>query len=158
MSFPSTQTIRGVAPGRRAAVGLIFASISAPALPPGKDCLTGFQHERTLYVRKEPSVQTEGRYMPTKAARKKRSRRFNVRASDREARLIRLGAEHRGVNITNFILESACVRAEQEIADTRSFKLSAKDWQKFSEALDRPAQLKPRLKRLFSESTILEQS
>jgi uncharacterized protein (DUF1778 family) len=55
-------------------------------------------------------------------------------------------------------LESACVRAEQEIADTRSFKLSAKDWQKFSEALDRPAQLKPRLKRLFSESTVLEQS
>lgn len=96
--------------------------------------------------------------MPAIAARKKRSQRFNVRASDREARLIRLGAEHRGVNITNFILESACVRAEQEIADARSFKLSAKDWQEFSEALDRPAELKPRLKRLFSESTVLEQS
>ena len=57
--------------------------------------------------------------MPATAARKKRSQRFNVRASDREARLIRLGAERRGVNITSFILESACVRAEQEIADTR---------------------------------------
>jgi uncharacterized protein (DUF1778 family) len=75
-----------------------------------------------------------------------------------KARLIRLGAERRGVNITSFILESACVRAEQEIADTRSFKLSAKDWRKFSESLDRPAQLKPRLKRLFSESTVLEES
>jgi len=85
--------------------------------------------------------------MPATAARKKRLQRFNVRVSDREARLIRLGAERRGVNITSFILESACVRAEQEIADRRSFKLSAKDWQKFSEALDRPAQLKPRLKR-----------
>jgi uncharacterized protein (DUF1778 family) len=41
------------------------------------------------------------------ATRSKRSERFNVRASDREARLIRLGAEQRGVNITNFILESA---------------------------------------------------
>lgn len=96
--------------------------------------------------------------MPTTGVRKKRSQRFNVRASDREARLIRLGAERRGVNITNFILESACVRAEQEIADARSFKLNAKNWERFIEALDRPAQIKPRLKRLFSESTVLEQS
>lgn len=92
------------------------------------------------------------------AARKKRTERFNVRVNDREARLIRLGAERRGVNITNFMVESACVRAEQEIADARSFELSSKDWQRFSKALDRPARLKPRLKKLFSESTVLEQS
>jgi len=91
-------------------------------------------------------------------ARKRRTERFNIRLSGREAKLIRLGAEHRGVNITNFILESACVRAEQEIADARHFELSPKDWQRFSKALDRPAQLKPRLKKLFSESTVLEQS
>jgi uncharacterized protein (DUF1778 family) len=96
--------------------------------------------------------------MPTTVGRKKRSQRFNVRASDREARLIRLGAEHRVINITNFILESACVRAEQEIAHARSFKLSAKDWERFTEALDRPAQIKPRLKRLFSEFTVFGQS
>jgi len=95
--------------------------------------------------------------MPATAAQKKRTERFNVRVSDREARLIRLGAERRGVNITNFILESACVRAEQEIADARHFELSSKDWQKFSRALDRPAHVKPRLKKLFSESTVLEQ-
>ena len=96
--------------------------------------------------------------MPAIATRKKRTERFNVRASDKEARLIRLGAERRGVNITNFILESACLRAEQEIADARSFELSSKNWQRFCEALDRPAQLKSRLKKLFSESTVLEQS
>ena len=94
--------------------------------------------------------------MPTTAAQKKRTERFNFRVSDREARLIRLGAEHRGVNITNFILESACVRAEQEISEARHFELSSRDWQKFSEALDRPAQAKPRLKRLFAESTVIE--
>jgi uncharacterized protein (DUF1778 family) len=96
--------------------------------------------------------------MPATAARKKRTERFNVRVSDREARLIRLGAEHRGVNITNFILESACVRAEQEIAEARHFELSSKDWQMFSAALDRPARVKPRLKRLFTEPTVLEQN
>jgi uncharacterized protein (DUF1778 family) len=96
--------------------------------------------------------------MPSTAGQKKRTERLNVRLSDREARLIRLGAEHRGVNITNFILESACVRAEQEIAAARHFELSSRDWQKFSQALDRPARVKPRLKKLFAESTVLEPS
>jgi uncharacterized protein (DUF1778 family) len=91
------------------------------------------------------------------ATQKKRTQRLNVRLSDREARLIRLGAEHRGVNVTNFILESACVRAEQAIADARHFELSSKDWQKFNEALDRPARLKSGLKKLLAESTVLEE-
>ena len=96
--------------------------------------------------------------MPGAAAKKKRTARFNVRLSEREARLIRLGAERLGVNVTNFILDSACVRAAQEIAEARHFELSAKDWRRFSEALDRPAKVKPRLQRLLAESTILEQS
>ncbi len=90
------------------------------------------------------------------AAKKKRTARFNVRLSEPEARLIRLGAEKLGVNVTNFILDSACVRAAQEIAEARHFELSAKDWRRFSEALDRPAKTKPRLKRLFAESSVLE--
>lgn len=90
------------------------------------------------------------------AAKKKRTARFNVRLSETEARLIRLGAEKLGVNVTNFILDSACVRAAQEIAEARHFELSAKDWRRFSEALDRPAKTKPRLKRLFAESSVLE--
>jgi uncharacterized protein (DUF1778 family) len=94
--------------------------------------------------------------MPAAAAKKKRSERFNVRLSEKEARLIRLGAEQRGVNITNFILESACARAAQEIAEARNFELSPKDWQRFSAALDRPVKLKPRLKRLFAERTVLD--
>ncbi len=94
--------------------------------------------------------------MPGTGARKKRTERFNVRLSEREVSLIRLGAEQRGVNITNFILESACVRAEQELAEARHFQLSRKDWQRFSEALDRPVKVKPRLKALFSESTLLD--
>jgi uncharacterized protein (DUF1778 family) len=94
--------------------------------------------------------------VPATAAKKKRSERFNVRLSEKDARLIRLGAEQRGVNITNFILESACARAAQEIAEARNFELSPKDWQRFSAALDRPVKLKPRLKRLFAERTVLD--
>jgi len=96
--------------------------------------------------------------MTSAATKKKRSARFNVRLSEYEARLIRLGAEHLGVNVSNFILQSACGRAAQEIAEARHFEISSKDWQRFSEALDRPVKVKPRLKRLFEESTLLEQS
>ena len=95
--------------------------------------------------------------MPATAARRKRTERLNVRLSEREAKLIRLGAERRGVNITNFILESACARAEQELAKTRHFELMPRDWQKFCEALDRPVKAKPRLRKLFAESTVLDQ-
>ncbi len=94
----------------------------------------------------------------TISAQKKRSERLNVRVSESEARLIRLGAERRGVNVTNFVLESACVRAEQAIADARTFSLSAKDWKKFTEALDRPARVNPNLKKLLARPTVLDKT
>lgn len=61
-----------------------------------------------------------------------------------------------GVNITNFILESAGVRAAQEIAEARHFEPSTKDWQSFTEALDQPARSKPGRKRILGEPTVLE--
>jgi uncharacterized protein (DUF1778 family) len=75
------------------------------------------------YVKSLVYIQ-RGANMPA-AASKKRSQRFNVRASDREARLIRLGAERRGVNITSFILESACVRADRR-SPTRALSNSVR--------------------------------
>lgn len=95
-------------------------------------------------------------YMPSTAAKKKRSERLNVRLSEREARLIRLGAEQRGLNITDYILESACTRAEHDLGEARHFEINSREWQRFGEALDRPAKSKPALRRLFSESTILD--
>ena len=90
--------------------------------------------------------------------RQARSRRINLRASEREETLIRAGAKVRGVNVTDFIVESACTRAEQVIADQTTFTLLPRQWKAFTAALDRPplAKPKPRLKRLLSEKTILE--
>ena len=94
--------------------------------------------------------------MPT--TQSARSRRINLRASAPQETLIRAGAKVRGVNMTDFILESACTRAEQIIADQTTFTLSPQQWKAFSEALDRPpmAKAKPRLQKLFSEKTVLE--
>jgi uncharacterized protein (DUF1778 family) len=95
--------------------------------------------------------------MALSAAKKKRSERLNVRLSERDARLIRLGAEQRGLNLTDFILESACTRAEQELAEARHFELNSRDWQRFTAALDRPAKSKARLKRLLAEPSVLDE-
>jgi uncharacterized protein (DUF1778 family) len=90
--------------------------------------------------------------------RQTRSRRINLRASVPQETLIRAGAKVRGVNVTDFILESACTRAEQIIADQTTFTLSPQQWKAFTDALDRPPLLhpKPRLKRLLSEPSVAE--
>jgi uncharacterized protein (DUF1778 family) len=88
--------------------------------------------------------------MANSRARTIRTRRINLRATDRQEKLIRTGAETSGVSLTDFILESACVQAEHVLADKREFAASPKQWKAFLEALDRPARVKPELARLFS--------
>jgi uncharacterized protein (DUF1778 family) len=89
--------------------------------------------------------------MATTRARTIRTRRINLRATDHQEKLIRTGAETTGISITDFILDSACLQAERVLADKREFLASPKQWQAFIDALDRPAQAKPELARLFSE-------
>ena len=89
--------------------------------------------------------------MDTSRARITRTRRINLRATDRQEKLIRIGAKTTGVSVTDFILESACSQAEHVLADKREFAASPKQWKAFVEALDRPAQIKPELARLLSE-------
>lgn len=89
--------------------------------------------------------------MANSRARTIRSRRINLRATNRQEKLIRTGAQTSGVSLTDFILESACLQAEHVLADKREFAVSAKQWKAFLAALDRPARVKPELVRLFSE-------
>ncbi|PYU37669.1 MAG: antitoxin [Acidobacteria bacterium] len=84
-----------------------------------------------------------------------RARRINLRATDRQEKLIRTGAETTGLSVTDFILDSACLQAEHVLADKREFVVSPKQWKVFVEALDRPAQTKPELARLFSKTAVL---
>src|SRR6266480_6220859 len=84
-----------------------------------------------------------------------RAKRINLRATDRQEKLIRTGAEMTGLSVTDFILDSACLQAEHVLADKREFVVSPKQWKVFVEALDRPAQIKPELARLFSETGVL---
>jgi uncharacterized protein (DUF1778 family) len=92
--------------------------------------------------------------MATSRARTIRTRRINLRATNRQEKLIRTGAETTGVSVTDFILDSACLQAEHVLADKREFAASPKQWKAFVEALDRPARVKPELARLFSGTLV----
>jgi uncharacterized protein (DUF1778 family) len=96
--------------------------------------------------------------MPSQHKRKSavRSQRINFRASPKEARLIRLGAQKRGEKVTRFIVESACSAAEMALADQKHFELPPAQFARFTEALDRPAKAIPALQRLFLERSAIE--
>ncbi len=87
-----------------------------------------------------------------------RSQRINFRASAQETRLIRLGAEKRGEQVTRFIVQSACSAAEIALADQKHFELPPEQFARFSEALDRPEQVIPALKKLFSEDSVIDRA
>jgi uncharacterized protein (DUF1778 family) len=79
-----------------------------------------------------------------------KSARFHVRATSRQAQLIRAGASRRGVKLTDYILDSLCTQAEMDLADQNHFVLPKEKWDAFLKALDGPPKVPPGLKRLFS--------
>ena len=84
------------------------------------------------------------------------SRRLNLRTAVQQEDLMRRAAGERGESLSSFIIHSACAEAELTLADQRRFALDADQWKAFVAALDRPAQPKPRLRRLFAEPSLLE--
>ncbi len=91
------------------------------------------------------------------AGEKTRTERLNVRVTSDQARLIRRAATATKANLSSFLVESACLRAEEALASQQYFVYTAKQWDAFTAALDRPAQDKPRLRRLLSKPSNLEQ-
>ncbi len=50
-----------------------------------------------------------------------KSKKFNLRATPRQEELIRVAAKHRGLDVTDFIIESACEKAERTLANQAHF-------------------------------------
>jgi uncharacterized protein (DUF1778 family) len=103
------------------------------------------------------TLERRGKFMAAgRLQERAKTRRLNIRATKRQEELIRIGAETRGVSLTDFILESACMQAEHLLADQREFVASRKQWEEFTKALERPARKNPELARLFSETAAIE--
>ena len=85
-----------------------------------------------------------------------KSERFHVRATTRQAELIKAGAARRNANLTEYIVDATCTRAEMDLADQNHFVLPPKAWNAFVKALDAPPKVPPGLKRLFSHRPVAE--
>ncbi len=78
-----------------------------------------------------------------------RTARFGLRATHQQEVLIRRAAEATRKSVTEFVLNSACVAAENALLDQRLFLAEETNWQAFLDALERPARSKPRLSELM---------
>jgi len=79
-----------------------------------------------------------------------RSARLGLRATPEQEAVLRRAAEVAHKSLTDFILDSACLAAEQTLLDQRLFVVSGSQCQALMELLERPAQPNEGLRDLFS--------
>jgi uncharacterized protein (DUF1778 family) len=89
------------------------------------------------------------------AANLSKTERIDVRASTLIKQMLQDAARASHKNVSEFLLDAGVTAAAQTLADRRHFVLDELQWQAFQEALDRPVQDKPRLKKLLSEPGVL---
>lgn len=85
-----------------------------------------------------------------------KTERIDVRASSAVKQLLQEAARSCHKNVSEFLLEAGVIAADQALADRRRFGLDDERWQAFQQALDRPVQAKPRLKKLLGEPGVLD--
>ncbi len=79
-----------------------------------------------------------------------RSARLGLRATPEQEAVLRRAAEVSHKSLTDFILDSACLAAEQTLLDQRLFMVSGGQYQALMDLLDRPEQPNAGLNDLFS--------
>jgi uncharacterized protein (DUF1778 family) len=79
-----------------------------------------------------------------------RSARLGLRATPEQEAVLRRAAEVAHKSLTDFILDSACLAAEQTLLDQRLFMVSASQYQALMDLLEQPVQPNDGLRELFS--------
>jgi uncharacterized protein (DUF1778 family) len=85
-----------------------------------------------------------------------KTERIDVRASASVKQLLQEAAHSCHKNVSEFLLDAGITAANLALADRRQFALSETQWAEFQQALDRPVQAKPRLKKLLTEPGVLD--
>ena len=85
-----------------------------------------------------------------------RTEKLDLRLSKQAKEMLRIAAAAAQRSLSEFVLESGLSRAEETLADRRSFQLDGQQWTVFMEALDAAPRELPRLKKLFQEKSIFE--
>jgi uncharacterized protein (DUF1778 family) len=81
----------------------------------------------------------------------RRTEKLDVRVSSAAKAKLQAAASAVHRSMSDFVLESALTRAEETLAERRTFGLDAEKWAAFQAALDAPARPLPRLQALLDE-------
>lgn len=81
-----------------------------------------------------------------------RSARLGLRATQAQEVVLRRAAEVARKSLTDFILDSACLAAEQTLLDQRLFMVSGSQYQALMDLLEQPEQTNEGLRDLFSRT------
>lgn len=85
-----------------------------------------------------------------------RTAKLDLRLSPEAKEKLQAAASILQRSVSEFVLESALVRAEETLTDRTHFGLDAGQWKAFLAALDAPPRDLPRLNRLFQEPSVFE--
>ena len=86
-----------------------------------------------------------------------RTEKLDLRVSADAKRALKRAAEASRQSVSEFVLSSALIKAEEVLADQSAITLSDTDWAAFVAALDAPtAPPPPRLARLLNEPSVFD--
>lgn len=85
------------------------------------------------------------------ASTERRTEKLDVRVSPATKLKLQSAAASTHRSMSEFVVESALSRAEEMLADRRTFCLDARTWTAFQSALDAPPRPLPRMKKLLEE-------
>lgn len=90
------------------------------------------------------------------SARTGRTEKLDLRLTRDAKQTLQAAAAVSHRSVSEFVLESALARADEALADRRSFVLNKDQWQAFVTALDAPPRPLPRMQRLLTEPGFFE--
>lgn len=85
-----------------------------------------------------------------------RSEKLDLRLTRQAKRTLQAAAAASHRSVSEFVLESALTRADEALADRKTFTLNDKQWKAFLAALDAPPRLLPHLERLLKEPSFFD--
>ncbi|HEX5481026.1 MAG TPA: DUF1778 domain-containing protein [Terriglobia bacterium] len=90
--------------------------------------------------------------MPSSSApTERRTEKLEVRVSPATKLKLQSAAAFTHRSMSEFVVESALSRAEEMLADRRTFYLDAETWMAFQSALDTPPRSLPRMKKILEK-------
>lgn len=86
-----------------------------------------------------------------------KTNRWSLRVTPAQDAVVRRVLEATGESLNEYVVRHAVEAAETDLADRRVFGLDGEDWTELQAILSRPPRRKPRLSRLLSEPSALDQ-